>query len=352
MPILAALAFHLVLSPGRDEAALEHVVALFSRADVVLLGESPHRGRASHELALSVVSHPDFGTRIQDVVVEFGTAREQATMDRFLLGLEDVPPGELARAWRDTTQLLVWDSPLYEAFFRHVRALNEGRPRERRLRVLLGDPPIDWEAVREPAELDPWLDREASLLAVLEHEVLAHDHKALVLIGDAHVMQRDARNGFAAELPRNPWLGQLLASRHPGRSRSVYAFFGRARLAGAADGKGWSTPEFLDAAADPLGTVSFGLVAPALSVQRVVDGVTTWVPLEAGEWAPVRGIVDALLYLGEDPEEVPPTLQQYRDEARVAELRRRAALLDAYFGFESYVPQVEDLVRAAGAAPR
>ena len=38
--------------------------------------------------------------------------------------------------------------PIYEDFVRAVRAVNASVPRERQLRVLLGDLPVDWDAAR------------------------------------------------------------------------------------------------------------------------------------------------------------------------------------------------------------
>ena len=90
---------------------------------------------------------------MHDIVVEFGNARYQAIIDRFVAG-EDVPHPELQKVWQNTTQAHpVWDSPIYEEFFRAVRAVNATLPTERRLRVLLGDVPIDWDRVTSLEDL-------------------------------------------------------------------------------------------------------------------------------------------------------------------------------------------------------
>jgi hypothetical protein len=68
-------------------------------------------------------------------------------MDRLVRG-DDVPNELLRRVWQDTTQLFTtFDIPIYEQFFRAVRVLNAALPRSRQLRVLLGDPPMDWDRV-------------------------------------------------------------------------------------------------------------------------------------------------------------------------------------------------------------
>ncbi len=127
-------------------------------------------------------------------------------MDRYLLDLESVPRELLALAWRDTTQLLVWDSPVYEQFFSLVRSLNSTLASSDRVRVLLGDPAIDWAQVHTPEELNPWMDRERSYFEILEREVLDKDRKALVLIGASHCMERTPREDFADEPTQQSWL--------------------------------------------------------------------------------------------------------------------------------------------------
>lgn len=81
-------------------------------------------------------------------MVEFGSARNQEIIDRFVGG-EEIPYDSLRRVWQDATMPHgANDYPINEEFFRAVRTLNATLPRERRLRVLLGEPPIDWDAIR------------------------------------------------------------------------------------------------------------------------------------------------------------------------------------------------------------
>src|SRR5207237_598693 len=70
-----------------------------------------------------------------------------------LLGAQPVANADLAQIWRFTIGGGVdWDAPVYEQFFRAVRAVNWMRPPSRRLRVLLGDPPFDYRRVRGVAD--------------------------------------------------------------------------------------------------------------------------------------------------------------------------------------------------------
>jgi hypothetical protein len=69
--------------------------------------------------------------------------------------------------------------------------VNAKLPRDRQLRVLLGDPPIAWEFVRTRSDLRRWnMQRDAHAFAVLKRESLARNRKALVIYGDGHFQGR------------------------------------------------------------------------------------------------------------------------------------------------------------------
>jgi len=110
---------------------------------VVALGKGDHGNEQGHAFRLSLIRDPRFTTTVNDIVVETGNALYQDLMDRFVQG-EDIPDLSLRRIWQNTTQpFTTFDTPIYEEFFRTVRAVNMSLPRARRLRVLLGDPPVD-----------------------------------------------------------------------------------------------------------------------------------------------------------------------------------------------------------------
>ncbi len=169
--------------PGTDpipRPAVEEVLREFRVHSLVAIGEA-HRNQQVHDFIVSLVTDPRFLQTVDDIVVEFGTARHQDIIDRYVAG-DSVPPSELRRVWRDTVNILVWDAPVYERFFRTVRAVNQ-RNQKRRLRVWLAYPPIDWDHVRH----DDWkrvaAERDEHATAVVEREVLAKAHRALLIFG-------------------------------------------------------------------------------------------------------------------------------------------------------------------------
>jgi hypothetical protein len=179
---------------------IQAVIDAFRTHDVVALGEGSHGNLQAHAFRLALIRDPRFAATVQDIVVEFGGARYQAVMDRFVNG-DERPRDSLREAWMNTTQPdAIWDAPIYEEFFRAVRVVNASLLRERRLRVLLGDPPIDWEVVRTREDLDRFATkRDEHAAELIVRETLARGRRALVLYGDQHFIRTNA-GGIVARL--------------------------------------------------------------------------------------------------------------------------------------------------------
>jgi hypothetical protein len=72
---------------------------------------------------------------------------------------------------------------------RAVRDANATLPAGRRLRVLLGEPPVDWEGALSPREVfDKWGPlRDSHAADLIQREVVARGRRALVVYGDGHL---------------------------------------------------------------------------------------------------------------------------------------------------------------------
>jgi hypothetical protein len=172
------------------------ILDAFRDHPVVALGEGTHGNTGGHALRLALIRHPRFAATVNDIVVESGSARDQASIDAFVRG-DSVPETVVRDALENSAMAApVWDRPMFAEFFRAVRDLNAGLPPERRLRVLLGDPPIDWATVKTPADYRPWvMQRDSHPAALIQREVLARGRKALVVYGDGHFQARSERPG-------------------------------------------------------------------------------------------------------------------------------------------------------------
>jgi hypothetical protein len=107
-------------SAGSPARALEPIGALidaFQSHQLVALGDDGHGNEQVHALRVALVRDPRFAATVNDIVVEFGNAKYQDLMDRFLDGAS-VPDKFLRQVWQNTTMPNpVWDHWVYEEFF-------------------------------------------------------------------------------------------------------------------------------------------------------------------------------------------------------------------------------------------
>ena len=175
--------------------AVDAVVAAFATYQVVAIGEE-HGSGVEHEFLRTLIRDPRLIGVIDDVAVEFGSARHQDTIDEYVRG-GAISDAELSQVWTDTTQRSgVWDDPIYRQFFEAVREENIQRGQEGRIRVILGDPPILWERITaevdcddtEPSCLDFWImGRSDHFASVVHSESISRGRRALVIAGSGHI---------------------------------------------------------------------------------------------------------------------------------------------------------------------
>jgi hypothetical protein len=186
--------------PGAGQSGgnlTEAVLAAFRTSRLVGLGET-HGLQEHHDLLQTLISDPRLPGVVDDIVVEFGNALYQDTIDKFVLECQPVNDADLRLVWRNTTQspLETWDEPVYEQFYRRVRAVNWTLPPGRRIRVLLGDPPIDWPTVTSQQQHIVFLaQRNTHAASVVEQQVLAKGRRALLCYGAYHLLHANPVSG-------------------------------------------------------------------------------------------------------------------------------------------------------------
>ena len=167
--------------------AVPAVLDQFEQYAIVALSEGPHNNQKGHDFRMALVRDPRFGKLVNDVVVEFGNARYQSVMDRFTEG-EDVPFRELRQVWENTTiPGAIWDAPIYYEFFTAIRDAN--RSNGSHIRVLLGDPPVDWDSISSANQINANYDkRDPHAAKVVQEEVLNKNRRALIVYGEGHLI--------------------------------------------------------------------------------------------------------------------------------------------------------------------
>lgn len=265
--------------------AVAAILGLFSTYEVVGL-EAGHGEKDVDDFILSLIRNPQLPNQVNDIVVECGNKRYQPILDRYVAG-ENVPFSEVQHVWRDTTQAMCGESGFYEQLFPLVRSINKGLPAAKRLRVLAADPPIDWEKVQRLEDTRPFLDRDGSIAAVMESEVLSKHRKALMLFGIFHLLhgsglgQGDAVTRYERQYPGKTFVVSGLG---------YYGLSGEQLPIPQAALQ--TPPLLLDARKSSLSSMSLGTFLPTLPT---IDQNCNVVDLAKSQ---VRSLLDAFLYLG------------------------------------------------------
>jgi outer membrane protein OmpA-like peptidoglycan-associated protein len=199
--------------------------------------------------------------------------------------------------------------------------VNAGLAQALRIRVLLGDPPIDWSTVTSPADEDMNDWRDAHFASVIDRQGVRRHERTLILIGGAHI-------GRKVVFPNS--LIHLLDSRFPGQTWVVGVLdFGRVDPNIRTRLQGWALPAGVAVRGTWLGKVNTEQIGFTLS-----RGV-------------VENDVDALLLLTAAPPE--PSEPAALDRTYELELERRRALARATLAFRGAKIRFEEN-RAAFAA--
>jgi hypothetical protein len=176
-----------------------------------------------------------------------------------------------------------------------VREVNARLPRERQLRVLLGDPPIAWEHVHTAADFRKWLElRDSYPAELIEREVIAKHRRALVHFGGMHLQRKQQVTNYQMDDPRAHTLISLV-ERARTRTFVIRAGSDHTGLSG------WPTPSLAILRGTTLGAAD----EPAGSMPRVAIKDGKFVPIPREQWMSIRyeEQADALIYLGPSSEQ-------------------------------------------------
>lgn len=288
--LLAGLALQ-ANSPASPATPIDPASAIldaFQTHSVVALGE-PHGNEQAASFRLSLIRNSRFQAIVNDIVVESGNAIYQDVIDRFTRG-EAVDDEALRKVWQNTTQShTVWDVPIYEQFFREVRAVNLKLPRAQQLRVLLGDPPIDWDHIDRgdgPNTVAPD-GRTRYPFEVIRREVIAKHRRALVVYGGMHLRRQNSNNDTVVAFLERDGVSVF----------NVWANVDTQLENLQPDVGSWPRPSLARIQGTTLGAVAFGTYISADSVtiqnsQVVARNGIAWQQL------PMEQQFDAVLYLG------------------------------------------------------
>jgi hypothetical protein len=309
--------------PGSDrkepvaEPAIPAILAAFETYDLVGM-PAAHGLKDLDDLILTLVRNPAFPKKVNDIEIECGNSLYQDLLDRYISGA-DVPFREVEKVWRNTSQPPCGLSGFYEQLVPLVRAINQKLPREKALRVLAGDPPLDWDRIQTAEDLRRAvlsLRRDTSIASVIEKEVLAKHRKALMLMGTFHLLHGAGATGMTEmKYPNSSFVISELGTfgqNSPDLSKTLFA--------------GWPIPALARVKGTSVGKLDLKkfLPPPYIMDQDCNPHTDFTGPLRK----PVEELFDAILYLGPQDlrlsEKVPADI--LLDAGYMKERRRRAAL--------------------------
>jgi len=186
----------------KDEATAATADSLAARFDdhqFVFIG-STHGDQKIEEFLACLVTRPSFSQRVTDIVQEQTSSGQQALLDRYILQLDPVGPGELASIWFDTDAPTLWTTlPPVRRFAETLREVNSGLPPEKRIRLVGGNEGIGWSTVTVTEDLASY-PFKTNLMPHLLVEHLAREpgNRTLVVYGDCHIHWKG--NNFMRDL--------------------------------------------------------------------------------------------------------------------------------------------------------
>ena len=305
--ILSALAYSLCAPPQGEHdqsrcrmsleplprAGVPAILAAFDQVPLVALGEA-HGLQEEADFLIALLHHPAFCTTVNAIVVEFGNALYQPVVDRFIAG-EPVANADLRPIWRDFigNPFGGFNAPIYEQFFRTVRAVNRTLPPQHRITVRLGDPPLDWGSVRSQDDVDSAMwQRDSHFAAVVDREVLGRARRGLLITGSLHCLRgvRFGANRLTAV--------QYIEQRHPGATLVVLPHTGFRERTAELEARmaAWPIPAIASVRGTWLGDLDPHLLFPTPPPLVAEDGSRD--PRDPFAGLTVDAIADAYLYLG------------------------------------------------------
>lgn len=294
--------------PAEPVDPVSAILDAFRTHDVVALCDGGHGCEQAYDFRVALIRDPRFADVVNDIVVESGNSLYQEMMDRFISG-EGVPDKDLRRAWQDTTQPhAVWDKPVFEGLFREVRAVNAALPGDRQIRVLLGDPPIDWSKIASAEDHHRACltleDRDSCPAGIIAREVLAKGRRALVVYGGMHLLRKSIYWQVIGGRDEPEWLPEpplssivALLEGHGARVFSIWSPVDTDPAELQADVASWAVPSLALIRDTPLGVAGFPAYYPHTVMHRR-DGGAQEIGVDPVRSPVMQAQFDAILYLG------------------------------------------------------
>ncbi len=278
---------------------------------VIAFGET-HQHKSFHSLLEKVLKSKQTQEDIDVIIVEFGNSFYQDELDRYING-ENISIEAIRAVWRNTaiSPNTVWDSPVYERFFKTVRDINKTLLPKQKYRIVAGGKSIDWTTIQSEEDYEPYkTSRSQHIYETVKNEVFVKNKKALLIAGGFHTSKvgtEFSRNGRSF---RDETIGSLLELNYPSSTFFINSYSKLASLG-----------------ITEIEEMKIGSIVLTSEIW-LRDIEANKVSFSVSENHKLRDLADAVLYWGPKDDWVyeRPSKATYKDEAYWEELNRRSLI--------------------------
>jgi hypothetical protein len=170
-------------------SAADFIAKKYKTHNIIALDEGPHGTIQVHDFLRMLLKSKQLSKTVNYIILEFANSSYQPLLDRYING-ENLSQKELQPLWRETTQAHSTniENPVYLELLTTVRDINRKLPLSKRIRVLAGDPPIDWSKVNTFKEYLPFLSQRDILPSQLAIKYgIDSAKKVLLIFGSEHL---------------------------------------------------------------------------------------------------------------------------------------------------------------------
>jgi len=273
------------------------ILDAFRTHEIVAISD-PHGNMQLQTFLLSLIHDARFPAAVDDIVIETLNGRYQDAIDRFVRG-DDVARDVLRKAWEDHT--VPGAGVQVEDMLSAVRAVNASLGSDKKLRVIAGDPPIDWNNITSAQDHRRWIELRDSYPAdLIRRQVLDRGRRALLVYGQGHLQRRQIVSNYDVSMWQEQTIVSLLDRDAGARVFNVWTLLDRnAALPDAITS--WRVPGLAIMRGTTLGATDFARYSRGLGDgTRFAVRNGQLVPLPREQWTTMHmeDQFDALLYLG------------------------------------------------------
>lgn len=290
-------------------SAVDYVIHLFERYDIVILGERDHRDTTQYDLIEQIVSDPRFIDKVGHVMTEVGVYNMTDEIDR-LVNSSFVSDKEfevaLWNAYKNLDYTPLWENTNFYQYLYSLYRINRNLQTDQKIHISLLDVPFSWRQAEGMTHeqfrtfLQMWEQKDLIManntLTELYKLFEGSDtrKKALIIFNAPHsyTINQGKRNGLYA--------GQIIKERFPGRVVNVMLNWTKRHSDGLTQSGKWDAAFAacenksigFDLAGTPFGEDSFDLNPRCLNgkykYKEIYTGFIFYKPIE--EWVFGLGI--------------------------------------------------------------